>query len=100
MAEQGSGFVYCISRLGVTGVQSELPPDLFKLIDHIKTLTDRPVAVGFGIGTPDQVREVCTHADGAIVGSAPVKVIADNLDGDIYGKLKSFIFELKEATKK
>jgi tryptophan synthase alpha chain len=57
------------------------------------------VAVGFGIGTPEQVREVCTHADGAIVGSAPVKVIAENADGDLYGTLKLFISELKEATK-
>jgi tryptophan synthase alpha chain len=99
VTEQGSGFVYCISRLGVTGVQSELPPDLFKLIDNIKSITDKPVAVGFGIGTPEQVREVCTHADGAIVGSAPVKVIAENADGDLYGTLKLFISELKEATK-
>ncbi len=100
VTEQGSGFVYCISRLGVTGVQSELPPDLFKLIDNIKSITDKPVAVGFGIGTPEQVRDVCTHADGAIVGSAPVKVIAENADGDLYGALKSFVIELKEATKK
>ncbi|HEY3418311.1 MAG TPA: tryptophan synthase subunit alpha, partial [Armatimonadota bacterium] len=58
VARESRGFVYCISRLGVTGAQAELPPDLFELIDRIKALTDSPVAVGFGISTPAQVAEV------------------------------------------
>jgi tryptophan synthase alpha chain len=98
VAEGGSGFVYCISRLGVTGARAELPPDLFTLIDTIKGLTDRPVAVGFGISTPEQVAEVCEHADGAIVGSALVQTILDHADGDLAGAVTAFVRELKAAT--
>ncbi|MHB9132784.1 MAG: tryptophan synthase subunit alpha [Armatimonadota bacterium] len=96
--QEGSGFIYCISRLGVTGARTELPPDLFALIDKIKALTDKPVAVGFGISTPEHVAQVCSHADGAIVGSALVKTIADNADGDLYGAVTEFVHSLKTAT--
>lgn len=99
VAEQGSGFVYCISRLGVTGAQAELPPDLFKLISFIKSLTDKPVAVGFGISTPEQVAEVCARADGAIVGSALVKIITEQADGDLAGEVTRFVQSLKQATR-
>ncbi len=100
VAQEGSGFVYCISRLGVTGARAELPPDLFTLIDHIKSLTTSPVAVGFGISTPAQVAEVCSHADGAIVGSALVKIIADHADGDLTAAVQAFVQELKAGTRK
>ncbi|MHB9022943.1 MAG: tryptophan synthase subunit alpha [Armatimonadota bacterium] len=100
VAKESRGFIYCVSRLGVTGAQAELPPDLFELIDRIKALTDSPVAVGFGISTPAQVAEVCARADGAIVGSALVKVIADHADGDIEGEVEQFVRSLKEATKR
>lgn len=99
VAERGSGFIYLVSRLGVTGAQQELPPDLFTLIDQVKALTDKPVAVGFGISTPAQVAEVCAHADGAIVGSALVKVINDHADGDLAGAVEAFVRELKAATR-
>lgn len=99
VAREGSGFVYCVSRLGVTGARAELPPELFTLIDTIKALTHNPVAVGFGISTPEQVAEVCTHADGAIVGSALVKVIADHADQpDLAPAVSAFVRSLKEAT--
>ncbi len=98
VAEVGGGFVYCISRLGVTGARAELPPDLFTLIDTIKGFTDKPVAVGFGISTPAQVAEVCAHADGAIVGSALVQTILDHADGELAGAVTAFVRELKAAT--
>jgi len=98
VAQAGSGFIYCVSRLGVTGTQTELPADLFALIDHIKALTDQPVAVGFGISTPAHVAAVCSHADGAIVGSALVKIITEYADGDIAGAVASFVHDLKVAT--
>lgn len=100
VAQEGSGFTYCVSRLGVTGAQSELPPDLFQLVDKIKALTDNPVAVGFGVSTPEHVAAVCTHADGAIVGSALVKIIAEQADGDLAGAVTSFVRSLKEATRR
>lgn len=99
VAEAGSGFIYCVSRLGVTGARADLPPDLFVLIDKIKSLTDKPVAVGFGISTPEQIAEVCAHADGAIVGSALVNVIADNADGDLAPAVTAFVASLKAATR-
>jgi tryptophan synthase alpha chain len=98
VAEVGGGFVYCISRLGVTGARAELPENLFQLIDTIKALTDKPVAVGFGISTPEQVAEVCTHADGAVVGSALVKTIADHAEGDLEDAVIAFVRSLKAAT--
>lgn len=100
VAREGSGFVYCISRLGVTGARADLPPDLFTLIDKIKSLTDNPVAVGFGISTPDQVAEVCAKADGAVVGSALVKIIADHAESDLTEAVTAFVRELKAATHK
>jgi tryptophan synthase alpha chain len=72
-----TGFVYCVSRPGVTGVRDELPPELADLVHRIRQATDRPIAVGFGISRAEHVREVCRIADGAIVGSAMVKVIAE-----------------------
>jgi tryptophan synthase alpha chain len=98
VADEGSGFVYCVSRLGVTGAQAELPANLFQLIDEIKALTTNPVAVGFGISTPEQVATVCSHADGAIVGSALVKIIADSTAGDLAMKVTGFVRSLKNAT--
>ena len=100
VAEEGGGFIYCVARLGVTGARADLPPDLFPLIEKIKSITDKPVAVGFGLSTPDQIATVCAHADGAVVGSALVKVIAEHSDGDLAGAVRGYVGELKAATKK
>jgi len=76
IAAQAEGFIYLVSSLGVTGVRSELSTDLAPIISEIREVTDVPIAVGFGISTPDQVQEILTHADGVIVGSALVNIIA------------------------
>lgn len=99
VVQEGSGFVYCVSRLGVTGARTDLPPDLFTLIDKITGMTDQPVAVGFGISTPEHVAQVCEKADGAIVGSALVSVIAQHADGDLAGEVTRFVRTLKDATR-
>ncbi len=98
VAEEGGGFVYCVSRLGVTGARAELPDDLFALIARIKSFTDHPVAVGFGISTPEQVAQVCARADGAIVGSALVQRITDAANGDLFMAVRDFVTTLKAAT--
>lgn len=98
VASAGSGFVYCVSRLGVTGAHAELPANLFSLIDTIKSFTTSPVAVGFGVSTPAQVAEICTHADGAIVGSVLVKLIADHAESDLAEAVEKFVHALKVAT--
>mgnify|MGYP001037015871 CR=1 FL=1 len=72
-----SGFVYCVSRTGVTGERSQLPTDLVDLVARVKQNTELPVAVGFGIATPEQARAVGDAADGVVVGSAIVRRQAD-----------------------
>ncbi len=68
-----SGFVYCVSRTGVTGERNELPSDLAGLVQRVKAYTTQPVAVGFGVATPEQAAAVGDVADGVVVGSAIVR---------------------------
>jgi tryptophan synthase alpha chain len=76
-AEMGSGFLYVISRLGVTGARAQLGTDAEPLLGRIRALSNLPLAVGFGISTPEQVAQVGRWADAAVVGSALVNVIAE-----------------------
>jgi len=71
------GFLYGISRLGVTGVRTELSQDAEALVQRIRTVSDMPVALGFGISSPEHIREVGRWADAAVVGSGLVSVIAE-----------------------
>jgi len=73
--EGASGFVYLISRLGVTGAREEVPVDLESHVRRIRAVTDLPVAVGFGIGTPAQARQTAQIADGVVVGSALIDAL-------------------------
>ncbi len=75
IASQAEGFVYAVSSLGVTGTRSEIKTDLKSITDSIKEATDIPVAIGFGINTPEQAKKYSDIADGVIVGSAIVKII-------------------------
>jgi tryptophan synthase alpha chain len=76
-AEYGRGFLYAISRLGVTGVRQEVSGAAAPLVARIRSITRLPVALGFGISRPEHVREVTAFADAAVVGSAIVSRIAD-----------------------
>ncbi len=78
IAEASSGFVYAVSRAGVTGVRQSLSEAASSLVKRVKRFTDLPVAVGFGISTPEQVNEVWQHADAAVVGSRIVAEIEKN----------------------
>lgn len=75
-AEASTGFLYAVSLKGVTGVRDSLPPELPDFVNRVKKLTSGPVAVGFGISTPEQARTVAQLADGVIIGSAIVKAVA------------------------
>ncbi len=79
IADAASGFIYYVSREGVTGVQSKLAGNIPEAVAAIKRHTKLPVVVGFGISTAAQVREVGASADGVVVGSALVNVIKENL---------------------
>jgi len=78
--ELGSGFLYAISRLGVTGVRDTLADGAEGIVARIRAVTSLPIALGFGISKPEHVREVGRWADAAVVGSALVQVIADTGD--------------------
>lgn len=78
IAAQASGFIYLVSSMGVTGMRNEIKTDLEEMVSVIKTVTDIPVAVGFGIHSPEQAHKISRFADGVIVGSAIVKLIAEH----------------------
>lgn len=80
IAKEAEGFIYIVSSLGVTGVRSEINTDIPSIVRLIRENTDIPCAVGFGISTPPQAAKMASVSDGAIVGSAIIKLIAE------YGK--------------
>lgn len=99
IAGEAEGFIYVVSSMGVTGVRSEIQTDLTSIIKHIREVTDVPCAIGFGISTPRQAGEMAGISDGAIVGSAIVRLIAQ------YGKeaapyLYDYVKEMSDAVKK
>lgn len=76
IAKEAEGFVYVVSSMGVTGVRKEITTDLEAMLSAVKEATDVPAAVGFGVNTPEQAAKIARIADGVIVGSAIVKIIA------------------------
>ena len=80
ISRHGSGFVYVISRMGVTGIRTDLPPDLPDTISRLRDATDLPLCAGFGISTPAQAKRVAGTADGVIVGSAVVRAAGESVD--------------------
>ncbi len=94
-----TGFVYAVARPGVTGARKELPEDLKDSVARIRQVTDLPIAVGFGISSPEQVAAVCEIADGAIVGSAVINIIAETADEEaLLDKVALFTSSLAAAT--
>lgn len=78
IAKEADGFIYIVSSLGVTGVRSSITTDIGAIVGVIRGCTDVPCAVGFGISTPEQARRMAGLSDGAIVGSAIMKIIAEH----------------------
>ena len=77
IAGEAKGYIYCVSSLGVTGVRNEIKTDIAGMVKMVRETTEVPCAVGFGISTPEQARKMAELSDGAIVGSAIVKIIAE-----------------------
>ena len=94
IAELSSGFIYCISRLGVTGERAALPMDLSATVGRVRAASNLPIAVGFGLASPAQVAQVCKVADGAVVGSA----LVDKAKTQSPAELGKFVRALKAAT--
>ena len=78
IAKNAEGFIYLVSSLGVTGVRTEINTELSSIVEVIRENTDIPCAIGFGISTPQQAHDMAAVADGAIVGSAIIKIIEKN----------------------
>ncbi|QYR23481.1 tryptophan synthase subunit alpha [Paenibacillus sp. sptzw28] len=98
VVQQGKGFLYCISVTGVTGERDTLPDELPAFLKQVRTVTNLPLAVGFGISNEKHVREVIQYADGAIVGSALINVIRQSSPDKLESEVRRFIRELKQAT--
>jgi tryptophan synthase alpha chain len=95
-AALGSGFLYAISRLGVTGARDVLAAGAQEMVERIRKVSDLPVALGFGISKPDHVREVGQWADAAVVGSALVDVIArEGVSRDLNTRVEEYVRWLK-----
>ena len=96
IAREAEGFVYCVSSLGVTGMRSSITTDIGAMVKLVKAEKDIPCAVGFGISTPEQAKKMADQSDGAIVGSAIVKLCGQ------YGKdcvpyVAAYEKEMKDA---
>lgn len=96
ISKEAEGFIYLVSSLGVTGTRSEITTDLGAIISVIRQNTDVPCAIGFGIATPEQAKQMAALSDGAIVGSAIIKII------EKYGKnapdhVGAYVRSIKEA---
>ena len=96
IAKDANGFVYCVSSLGVTGTRTKITTDIGAMVDLVKKAKDIPCAVGFGISTPEQAKQMAEKSDGVIVGSAIVKLCAQ------YGKdcvpyVRDYVKSMKDA---
>lgn len=94
IAADAEGFVYCVSSLGVTGMRSDIKTDIASIVQQIRQYTDIPVAVGFGISTPEQAKAMAHVSNGAIVGSAIVKQIGEwgqNGEEKLYEYIRSMV---------
>ena len=96
IAKEAQGFVYCVSSLGVTGVRGEITTDIKEMVSLVKQAQNIPCAIGFGISTPEQAKNMAKDADGIIVGSAIVKIIEQ------FGKKSAepvfqYVHEMKQA---
>lgn len=96
IAKESEGFLYCVSSLGVTGIRSDISTDLPGMLAIAKEVTEVPCAIGFGISTPEQAKEMAATADGVIVGSAIVKLVGEYQE-DCVTKVSEYVKSMKEA---
>lgn len=100
IVKRGSGFIYYISREGVTGMQSQVASNLPAQIAKLRAHTDLPIAIGFGISNPEQAKAVAKEGDACVVGSAIVNQIAANGKlPELAGKVSAFVKSLADAVK-
>ena len=98
IAEKASGFVYCVSSLGVTGTRSAITTDIGSMVSLVRKYTEVPCAVGFGISTPEQAAKIGADCDGVIVGSAIVKLCA-KYGKDCVPHVAQYVKEMTDSLK-
>ena len=98
IAKEAEGFLYIVPSLGVTGVRSEITTDLGSIVKTVRENTDIPCAVGFGISTPEQARKMAAVSDGAIVGSAIVKLLA-KYGKDAPAEIGKYVKSMKDGVR-
>ena len=96
IAKEAEGFIYLVSSLGVTGTRAEITTDLKSIVSVIRKNTDVPCAIGFGISTPDMAARMAQEADGVIVGSAIIKILAAR-GREAAPYVGSFVKDMKDA---
>lgn len=96
IAREAEGFLYIVSSLGVTGVRSEIKTDLASIIQVVRENTDLPCAIGFGISTPEQAKKMADLSDGAIVGSAIIKIL-EKYGKDAPAHVGAYVKSMKDA---
>lgn len=96
IAKESRGFVYIVSSMGVTGARNNIKTDISNTVDMVRKVTSTPCAVGFGINTPKQCREISKQSDGVIVGSAIVKII-ENYGANAGEHVYKYVKEMKEV---
>lgn len=100
VSRRSRGFIYYASRNDVTGIREKLPGDLEFAVKRVKENTKKPVAVGFGISTPEQAKMISHYADGVVVGSTIVKIIEENIrNSDLIARVGNFVSSLADALK-
>ncbi|MCR5488332.1 MAG: tryptophan synthase subunit alpha [Lachnospiraceae bacterium] len=98
IAKEAEGFLYCVSSLGVTGVREQITTDIGGMVGMVREVSDIPCAVGFGISSPEQARRMAGISDGAIVGSAIVKLVAKH-GRDCVPFVEKYVREMKDAVR-
>ena len=96
IAKEAEGFLYIVSSLGVTGTRSEIKTDLASIVEVVRANTKTPCAIGFGISTPEQAHKMAAIADGAIVGSAIIKLL-EQYGKDAPEKIGTYVKSMKDA---
>ena len=99
IAKEAEGFVYCVSSLGVTGMRSAITTDIGAMVQLVKAAKDIPCAVGFGISTPEQAAAMAAKSDGAIVGSAIVKLCGQYKEACV-PYVKEYVKSMKDAVRR
>ena len=109
VARASTGFIYCVSVTGVTGARGRVSQEIRRLVLKVRQYTDKPLGVGFGISTPEQVKEIADFADAVIVGSAIIKVVQEYLNSPrlvpavgefVEGLIKGMVLPGDENSKK